>query len=456
MDIKFRDLEDITNNFSDDRKVGSGGYGDVYRGMYKGDEIAIKKLHQLQGLDDTEFHNEFRNLSKVKHKNIVRLVGYSYESRHKYVQHNGELVFAKAMERVLCFEYMQGGSLENHISDDSCTLEWPKCYEIIKGTCEGLDHLHNSQEKPILHMDIKPANILLDKNMTAKIADLGLSKVVAATQTYKTGSALKGSQGFMPPEYINDAYVSKKFDVYSLGVIIIKIMDGNKGRSRLSEMGNEKFIEFVCEKWRKRQQTKSGYSSDEIEMKRVKKCAEIALRCVVDDRKKRLSMKDIVQELEQVEDEIKKMLSSSDLSEDQIARQRSPGSYVIAVDPALELRFLFNPRKDISTCLQLTNMTGGFIAFDIKTNHMYRTRPSKGVMKPCSKRYISVTLIAQEAAPQNMQSNDVFVVQTASTVSKDMTSDEITEDFFRNAMAKKVVDVVKLPIVYVVLDQFEL
>jgi interleukin-1 receptor-associated kinase 1 len=84
--------------------------------VYKGEEIAVKKLHALQGLDDKQFHNEFLNLTKVSHENVVRLIGYCYESRHKYVKHNGETVWAKSMERVLCFEYMQGGSLEKHIS----------------------------------------------------------------------------------------------------------------------------------------------------------------------------------------------------------------------------------------------------------------------------------------------------------------------------------------------------
>ena len=90
------------------------------------------------------------------------------------------------MERVLCFEYMEGGSLDKHITDESCKLDWPTCYKIIKGTCEGLNHLHTAQEKPIFHLDIKPANILLDKSMTPKIADLGLSKLVSSTLTHKT------------------------------------------------------------------------------------------------------------------------------------------------------------------------------------------------------------------------------------------------------------------------------
>jgi len=80
-----------------------------------------------------------------------------------------------------------------NFADDSCDLDWPTCYQIIKGTCEGINHLHTAYEKPILHMDLKPANILLDKNKKAKIADLGLSKLVASTKTYKT-EILKGTQ----------------------------------------------------------------------------------------------------------------------------------------------------------------------------------------------------------------------------------------------------------------------
>lgn len=115
MDINFQLIQTITNNFAEDQKVGSGGFGDVYRAIYKGEEIAVKKLHPLHGLDDKQFDIEFRNLSKVCHQNVVRLIGYCYESQHKYMEHEGELVFGETVERVLCFEYMQGGSLDKHI-----------------------------------------------------------------------------------------------------------------------------------------------------------------------------------------------------------------------------------------------------------------------------------------------------------------------------------------------------
>ncbi|XP_066356782.1 cysteine-rich receptor-like protein kinase 44 isoform X2 [Miscanthus floridulus] len=421
------------------------------QGVYKGKEIAVKKLHQLQGLDDKAFDNEFRNLSKVHHKNVVKLVGYCYESRRKYVQHNGELILATLMERILCFEYMECGSLDKHITDESCDLDWPTCYQIIKGTCEGINHLHSAYEKPIFHLDLKPDNILLDNNKMAKIADLGLSKLVASTQTHKT-ETVKGTHGYMPPEYVDNGSVSKKYDVFSLGVIIIKVMDGNMGRTRSAEMDAKQFTEHVCEKWKKRlQEMPDEHPSLEIEILRVKKCIDIALRCVIADRKTRPSIKDVVDELEQLEAEIMKMSLPSDETKDLIV-QRSSDFNLLAIDPALELCFLFEPRKAISCCLQLTNITDGFIAFNIKINRTkYRAQPSKGMMRPCSKRYITVTLLAQEEAL--VQCHDMFIVLGAN-VNKDLKSDEITEDLFKEAMKGKVVDVVKLPIVYVVMDQF--
>uniref|UniRef100_A0A0A8ZAT5 Protein kinase domain-containing protein n=1 Tax=Arundo donax TaxID=35708 RepID=A0A0A8ZAT5_ARUDO len=455
MDIELHVLETITNKFSDEQKVGSGGYGDVYKGVYNGKEIAVKKLHHLQGLDDKAFDSEFRNLSKVKHQNVVGLIGYCYQSRHKYIPYNGELIFAKAMERILCFEYMQGGSLDKHISDEYCTLDWHICYQIIKGTCEGLNHLHGAHEKPIFHLDLKPSNILLDKNMTAKIADLGLSRLVASTETHKTEIInVKGTLGYMPPEYIEGGYISKRFDVFSLGVIILKILTGNKSYYRFSEMSPKQFTKHVIENWERRLQGTSRYSSHEKDILQVKKCVEIALKCVEKDRNKRPYIKDIVHELEELEAKIKEMLLYSDLSKDQIS-QTSLDSNVLAVDPRIELRFLFELRKDISTCLQLTNKTDGFIAFHVKTNQTkYCTQPNKGIMPPCSKCYISVTLRAQDEAPPNMQCNDMFLVQSVH-VSEDLASDGITEDFFKDEVLQgKVVDTVMLPIVYVVSDQF--
>ncbi|CAM0877148.1 unnamed protein product [Alopecurus aequalis] len=367
MDLKLSDLESITNDFADAKKVGSGGYGDVYKAEYKGQEVAVKKLHPLQGLDDKEFHRELLNLMKVSHKNIVQLIGYCYETRQKYITHNGETIWAKQVERVFCFEYMQGGSLDQHISDESCGLDWPTCYNIIRGTCEGLHHLHSAPGNPIFHLDLKPANILLDKSMTPKIGDLGLSRVFASSKTHQT-EIIKGTHGYMPPEYIDHRLISKKFDVFSFGVIIIKMVAGNTGYFRCSEMSPEEFIELVTENWTKRFQAMPGiYSSCEIDILGVKRCAEIALWCVDKDRGKRPCIQDIVQQLEELEAEIQKMSLASDLSKDKTV-QRSCDSNAVSVDPTLELRFLFEERKAASCCLQITNKTDGFVAFSVKIN----------------------------------------------------------------------------------------
>uniref|UniRef100_A0ACD5U7L7 Uncharacterized protein n=1 Tax=Avena sativa TaxID=4498 RepID=A0ACD5U7L7_AVESA len=352
---------------------------------------------------------------------------------------------AMEVERILCFEYMEGGSLDKHIEDEYCRLDWHTCYQIIKGTCDGVNHLHGAHEKPIFHLDLKPSNILLDKNnSTAKIADLGLSRLVASTETHKTQMInVKGTIGYMPPEYIDGGYISKRYDVFSLGVIILKIMAGNKGHSRCYEMSPEQFTKLVVEKWERRLQGTPGYSSHEKDILQVTKCIEIAVKCVEKDRYKRPLIKDIALELEELEAKIKEISLYSDVS-----GQTSPTSSILAVDPAIELRFLFEPRKDISTCLQLTNQTDGPIAFRVKTNQAkYCAQPTKGIMPPCSKRYVSVTLRARDdEAPPSMRCDDMFLVQSA------RVSDGVTED---EAMAGPAAGMVRLPIVYVGSDQVQ-
>ncbi|XBI51757.1 cysteine-rich receptor-like protein kinase 44 [Aegilops tauschii subsp. strangulata] len=449
MDFELHLIKSITNNFSKNQEVGSGAYGAVYRAVHNGEEIAVKRLHALQGLDDKEFDNEFRNFTKIFHKNVVRLIGYCYESQEKFVEHNGDLIRAKAMERVLCFEYMQRGSLEKYIGDKPCELDWTTCYEIIKGTCEGLNHLH-MQKKHIFHLDMKPANILLDNSMAPKIADLGLSKLVSSTITYKA-EVKKGTYGYMPPEYINNGFISEKFDVFSLGVIIIKMMAGNTGHVSCFEMSPKEFIELVSKTWKEKMQAVSGYSSHEIYILQVRRCIEIALRCICKDRKERPNIEKIVHELEELEVETNKIALPFDRSKDLILK-RSCATNDVAVDPAFELRFLFEPRKEVSCCLQLTNKTDGFLAFNIKVNkNKYRAQPSIGTMPPCSKCYVIVTLRPQGAAPPNMQCHDMLLVQSIS-ISEQLASEDTQisyQEVFKTTLAEKVVDEVKLPIVYV-------
>ncbi|CAL5009263.1 unnamed protein product [Urochloa decumbens] len=307
MVVKLELLQRITNNFSEAQKVGSGRYGVVYRASYNGEEIAVKKFRQdIKSLGDKEFDNEVLNLREIQHQNIVRLLGYCYVAHHVYVELNGKIVRAEQIEKLVCFEYMEGGSLEKYISDDSCDLDWRTSFKIIRGICEGLNHLHTTKGKHIYHLDLKPANILLDKNKTAKIGDLGLSNLVGSTQI-RGFNDRKGTKGYMPPEYINDGVVSNKFDVFSLGVIIIKMLAGNTGYDRHHEMPPERFIEFVTEKWKKKLQGTKVYLSQEADILQLKTCVDIALRCVKEERDERPGINGIVNELEKLEPEIDKI-----------------------------------------------------------------------------------------------------------------------------------------------------
>ncbi|XP_044453845.1 receptor-like serine/threonine-protein kinase ALE2 isoform X2 [Triticum aestivum] len=296
--MSFYLLENITNGFSEDRKLGAGSYGKVYMGEYEdGEAIAVKLLHYTPGLDDEQFEKEYRNLASLQHNNIVRLLGYAHETQRECLPYNGKMVFAEMTKRALCFEYMPNGSLDKFLSDESSGLDWCTRYSIIKGICEGIQYLHGELDSPMYHLDLKPANVLLDENMVPKVADFGLSRLFGGELTQMTKSAI-GTPGYVPPEYIDAAIISIKFDIFSLGVVIIKIMTGPTGYFRTAEMSCEQFIELVHENWNNRLHTTSLYKSYSEQAKR---CIEIALRCVDADRHKRPSMGVIMDQLNETE-----------------------------------------------------------------------------------------------------------------------------------------------------------
>ncbi|XP_052135644.1 cysteine-rich receptor-like protein kinase 44 [Oryza glaberrima] len=454
MEFTFHLIEEITNKFSDKQKIGEGGYGKVYKGVHNGKEIAVKKLNLLPGLNDTVFKNESLNLMSVQHQNIVKLIGYCYETKNKVVEYNGKLTYAEISERVICFEYLKRGNLANFISDESGGgLDWTTRYRIIKGACEGLNYLHNGQEKPIYHLDLKPENILLDENMAPKIADFGLSRLFESTKTHIT-KTVNGTRGYMPPEFIDQGKITKKFDVFSLGVIIIQIIAGIDGYRQCCDMSStQEFVDYVYAKWNKRVQGISRYASREADMLAVRQCIELSLRCVEANRDKRPAINDIVHQLNELDAEIENMFMRQPKS---LLGQKSSESKYLGLDPVRELRFPFEVKKDISCCLQLTNQTDYFIAFNTKANQKkYSTQPNKGTIAPWSSCYVTVTMKAQETAPPYLQCHDMFVVQST-RVNEDLEPEpeDITEELFKKTMGK-VVDEEKLPIVYVALPQAE-
>ncbi|XP_066358030.1 cysteine-rich receptor-like protein kinase 7 [Miscanthus floridulus] len=292
-DLTFQLLQEITDDFSEERRIGAGSYGDVYKGVTKnGEDVAVKMLKEILQLDDQQFANEFRNLKMLKHQNIVQILGYCYETNKTPTKYNGKTVLAEKTYRALCFEYLHNGSLEKHLSDEFHGFDWHTRYKIIKGTCEGLKHIHEELAEPLYHLDLKPENILLDKNMVPKIADFGLSRIFGKELARTTRSLVgtlattKDCSGYPPPEHVERGEISKRFDIYSLDVMMIKILTGPEGYSNCAYMQNDGFIDLVQKNWRNRSQATWSGSSLEAYCHQVKICAQMALNCVEEDRKK--------------------------------------------------------------------------------------------------------------------------------------------------------------------------
>lgn len=303
VELTFQDLREITDDFSEERIVGAGGFGIVYKGVTKhGVDVAVKILRRGSNpdLDFKQFQNEFYNLMKVKHENIVQFLGYCYDIETTRSECNGIIVRIEETHGALCFEYMHNGSLKNHLSDESSRLDWHTRYKIIKGTCEGLRYIH--QTESLLHLDLKPDNILLDQDMVPKIADFGLSKIFGDDLTRTTKSPL-GTPGFQPPEFIDKGEISEKFDIFSLGVIIIKIVSGPEGYPKCQYMPSEEFIDQVKGNWRKRWQTSSIDSLLESAWcRQVETCTKIALlNCLEKDSQKRPHIVKIINMLNETE-----------------------------------------------------------------------------------------------------------------------------------------------------------
>ncbi|CAM0901611.1 unnamed protein product [Alopecurus aequalis] len=294
-DIPLQDFKEITDNFSDERILGEGGFGVIYKGVLpNGEMIAVKKyVWSLQ----MQFESEVYHLMTLKHPNIVRCIGYCYETRNVCLEYNGQWVFAETAERLLCLEYLPNGSLDKYLSDESSGLDWSTRFKIIEGICCGLCHLHEQIDKPIIHLDLKPANILLDDSLVPKITDFGLSRLFGQQQTICTSSRI-GTFGYMAPEFLHSGTITTKLDIFSLGVIIMEIITGHRDYPGLTGTSSDDFIELALEKWRNVLQRSRGYGSLERDCKQIKRCIQVGVICVNPDRTKRPPIAKIINMLQ--------------------------------------------------------------------------------------------------------------------------------------------------------------
>ncbi|XP_010671571.2 G-type lectin S-receptor-like serine/threonine-protein kinase At5g24080 [Beta vulgaris subsp. vulgaris] len=280
--LTYRDLQYCTSNFS--QLLGRGGFGTVYKGsLGDGTLIAVKKLDKVLPHGEREFVTEVNTIGSMHHMNLVRLCGYCSEGSR----------------RLLVYEYMKNGSLDKWIFAPNYSLDkvldWPTRYNVALGTAQGIAYFHEQCRNRIIHCDIKPENILLDENFCPKVSDFGLAKLMGREHSHVV-TMVRGTRGYLAPEWISNRPITVKADVYSYGMLLLEIIGGRRNLDMsfdaqdffypgwaFEEMVNHKAIKVVDKRL--------GGAVDEEELTRILK---IAFWCIQDDLSVRPSMGEVV------------------------------------------------------------------------------------------------------------------------------------------------------------------
>ncbi|CAO2192358.1 unnamed protein product [Urochloa humidicola] len=225
--VKFTydEIKAATDNFSRESIIGSGGFGNVYRGLLRdGAEVAVKRFKNCSAAGDAAFAHEVEVVASVRHVNLVALRGYCIATTQR-----------EGHQRMIVCDLMHNGSLHDHLfGAEECQMAWPVRQRIAIGMARGLAYLHRGAQPAIIHRDIKASNILLDDDFEAKVADFGLAKFAPEGMTH-VSTRVAGTLGYVAPEYALYGQLTEKSDVYSFGVVLLELLSGKRAFISLGE-----------------------------------------------------------------------------------------------------------------------------------------------------------------------------------------------------------------------------
>ncbi|GMY37023.1 G-type lectin S-receptor-like serine/threonine-protein kinase RKS1 [Fagus crenata] len=285
-DLSIFDLSCIvaaTDNFSLTNKIGQGGFGSVFKGqLSNGKQIAVKRLSKNSGQGIEEFKNEVMLIAKLQHRNLVKIFGCCIQEE----------------EKMLIYEYMPNKSLDSFIFDHrrSSLLNWRKRFEIIIGIARGTLYLHQDSRLRIIHRDLKTSNVLLDAEMNPKISDFGIARIFKGDQIQANTTRVVGTYGYMSPEYVVIRKLSTKSDVFSFGVILLKIISGKKNNDSHQNQPSLTLIGHVWQLWGDDRALDIVNSSinESFVPHEVLRCIQIGLLCVQEDAMDQPTMSEVL------------------------------------------------------------------------------------------------------------------------------------------------------------------
>ncbi|XP_047329949.1 serine/threonine-protein kinase PBL34-like [Impatiens glandulifera] len=317
----FNELKSATRNFRPESLLGEGGFGCVFKGWINetgttpvrpgaGITVAVKTLNHdgLQG--HKEWLAEVNYLGDLLHPNLVKLIGYCIEDD----------------QRMLVYEFMPRGSLENHLFRRSLPLPWSIRMKIALGAAQGLSFLHEEAEKPVIYRDFKTSNILLDADYNSKLSDFGLAKDGPEGDKTHVSTRVMGTYGYAAPEYVMTGHLTSKSDVYSFGVVLLEMLTGRRSMDKSRPNGEHNLVEWArpyLGERRRFYRLIDPRLEGRFSIKGAQKAAQLASQCLNRDSKARPLMSEVVEALKPLPNMRDMASSSSSFQSMQMDRTKS-------------------------------------------------------------------------------------------------------------------------------------